>query len=638
MIWRQSLAIHRRLYRVRHSDKQNSRTSGGGRVKFLALLFVIFAILIVVRLFYLQVLRGGFYAALALGQHELYKKLFPERGSIYVIEDNGRDKSLFPLVTNRQLNLLYAVPAKIANPEETAQKLFEILGRAENIDIKQVEKDLFADISPALDPKLAEEIKSNRREKWHEDQEKAEIERLTKILSKKDDPYEPIRHRLTDEQVEKIRALKIEGLDFSEEAWRFYPEKGMGGHIFGFLGFSGDKKRGQYGLEGYYDKILSGQIGEIRSARDVWGDIIAIGRHSLKEKVDGSSLVLTIDRAIQYKACQSLYAAVDRFKAEGGSVMVMNPKTGAIIAMCGAPDYDPDQYNKIENINVYNNPAIFNAYEPGSIFKVITMAAALDAGKIEPETAYIDTGSVKFGPYTIKNFNDKIYGQRTMTEVLENSINTGAIWAMEQATAKVFTKYVKDFGFGQLTDIGLEKEAAGDIANLDKKGEIYPATASFGQGIAVTPLQMLTAYAAIANGGKLMKPYIVSQIINDKNEIQNFYPQEIRQVISSKTSTMLSAMLVSVVESGHGKTAQVPGYRVGGKTGTAQVPRKDGRGYSSDVDVSFVGFAPFADPKFVMIVVIFKPQYGKEAVVINGPVFADIAKFILQYYNVPQDK
>ncbi|MEK7167604.1 MAG: penicillin-binding protein 2, partial [Patescibacteria group bacterium] len=358
--------------------------------------------------------------------------------------------------------------------------------------------------------------------------------------------------------------------------------------------------------------------------------------HSLKEKVDGSDLILTLDRAIQFKACQAIADGVKKYEAEAGAAIVINPKTGGILAMCGAPDYDPDDYGNVEDISIYNNTGIFQAYEPGSIFKPITMAAALDLGKLEPETTYEDPGFVQYGPYKIKNFADKVYGKSTMVEVLDNSINTGAIFAMNQIGKQAFTQYVKDFGFGKSTGIELDTESPGVVSNLDLKGDIYAATASFGQGIMATPLQMVRAYSVFANAGKMVKPYIVSQIISPEGEVESFSPQEAGQIVSPKTAMVLGGMLVSVVENGHAKRAAVSGYRVAGKTGTAQVASSYG-GYSGNVNVSFVGYAPFSDPKFAMIVVFYKPKNSQEAAISSAPVFADIAKFILQYYNVPHD-
>lgn len=608
-----------------------------GRIKILAVFFVIFSVVIIVKLFHLQVIRGSHYEALAIGQHELYKKLFPERGSIYVVEKNGDRQALFPLVTNRDLHMLYAIPKDIENPRQTAEKLFELFGLPDDIDMKKVEEQLFVDITPDLDSLMASEIKQTRLEKWREEQKEKEIARLEVLLAKVDDPYEPIRHKLTDEEMENIKSWEIKGLAFKNETWRFYPEKGMGGHIFGFWGFDNDNRIGKYGLEGYFDKELTGQFGAIQGEKDGLGNLIAIGTNSLKEKVDGYSLALTIDRAIQYKACQAITQAVEYFKAESGSVIVMNPKTGAVLAMCGAPDFNPDEYNKVEDIEVYNNPAIFKPYEPGSIFKAITMSIALDMDKVEPTTTYLDTGVVQIGPYPIKNYNDMVYGRQNMTEVLEKSINTGTIFAMRQVTPRVFAQYVKDFGFGKKTNIELDKEAIGDISNLDKKGEIYAATASFGQGITVTPIQMVTAVSALANGGKLMKPYIVSQIIKSDGKVETFKPQEVKQVISPKTASTISGMLVSVIENGHSKGSKIEGYRIAGKTGTAQVASKFGRGYSDDVNTSFISYGPFSDPVYAMIVRIDKPQWGKTGEAVAVPVSTDIAKFILQYYNVPYD-
>ncbi len=623
-----------------HKLKQaKARTNDLLRLKVLAVFFILFAGVLILRLFDLQILKGGFYAALAVGQHELYQKLIPERGSIYVMESDGVNHNLYPLVDNQELDMLYAVPYKIHNPEEVAQQLFDIFGLPSHIKFEDIEEELYADISPDLEPDMAAEIKAARKQKWLEEQRELEITRITTILAKENDPYEPLYHKLTEEQSLAVEALEVDGLAFRKETWRLYPEQGIGGHLFGFWGFNEQGERvGRYGLEGYYDELLTGQYGEIHSERDAWGNIIAIGSHRLTEKQDGADLVLTIDRAIQYKACQALYAGVEKSKAQGGTIIVLNPKTGAVLAMCGAPDYDPDNYADVDEIEVYNNPATFGAYEPGSIFKPITMAAALDAGAVDPYTTYLDTGEIIIGPDRITNFEYKSYGQQTMTNVLEKSINTGVIYAMRQIGPDVFSQYLQNFGFGEPTGIEIGQESGGNIYNLmNQSSEIYAATASFGQGITVTPLQIVNAIAAVANDGKLMRPHIVSQIIHSQDEVETTQPELMRQVISPKAATMLMGMLVSVVENGHGKAAAVKGYRVGGKTGTAQVASTIGRGYSGEVITSFVGFAPFSDPRFAMIVRVDKPQWGHTGAAVAAPIFQDVAEFILQYYNVPYD-
>ncbi len=616
----------------------NKRESAEGlRIKILGYLFILLVLAVIIQLFNLQVLQGSAYAALAAGQHELYKKLFPERGSIYVLDKDGNKSSLFPLVSNQELDMLYAVPREIEDPKAAAELIFAIFGLPESIDRIAAEKELSKDLSAELDPKLRAEILKTRLDAWYEDQKNKEIEKWTTKFSNKESQYLAIKHKISDAQSEKVKASGIRGFYFKKEAWRYYSEQNMGGQILGFWGIKNDERKGIYGLEGSFDALLAGKSGLIQSEKDNRGNIIAIGNNKFQEKVDGSDLVLTIDRAIQYKVCQTLFFAVKNSKADGGVIVVMEPKTGAIIAMCSNPDYNPDKYNEVEDPNVYNNPAIYSAYEPGSIFKPLTLAYALDAGKITPETTYEDTGSVKIGPNTIRNFENKVYGRQSMTQVLENSINTGVIYAMRQITPKVFYKYIKDSGFGDVTGIELDKEMPGNINNLKSGAEIYAATGSFGQGLTATPLQMVNAIAMIANGGKLMKPYIVSQIISPEKKVTNIEPKIIRQVISSKAASMAGAMMVSVVENGHGKKAGVPGYRVAGKTGTAQVANTDGK-YDANATIgSFIGYAPFNDPKFVMLVRIDRPRTASLGELVAAPVFGDIAKFILQYYNVPYD-
>lgn len=593
----------------------------------MSVVFIVAAVILIARLFDLQILKGSFYTALAADQHELYQKLFPERGSIYVRENDGDKQTLYPLVTNRPMYVVYAAPIKIDDATATAEKIFSVLGPAEDDERSYAESQTSTTLA----------IVASSSPDFSKQQEL--IGKWIAAFLEKDRYYYPIRERIGDDRIKQLEALGLKGIGWSEKSYRFYTEKGIGGQLFGFWGYQGTERAGRYGLEGYFDGILAGEQGEIKSERDAHGNMIAFGDSELKEKVDGADLVLTLNRAIQYRACAELKKSVETHKAKGGSIIVMNPMTGEILAMCGFPDFDPDKYYQVKNANVFNNPAIFAAYEPGSIFKTITMAAALDAGAVTPETGYVDTGFVDYRDYKIRNFNDKVYGQVTMKQVLEESINTGVIFAMRQMTTKVFTEYVKKFGFGEATGIELQKEMPGNIANLNKRGEINTATATFGQGISVTPLQMITAFSALVNGGKLMKPYLVSQIIRGDEVIKYIKPQVVKQVISSKTSNLIKGMLVSVVENGHAKKAQIVGYRVGGKTGTAQVPDQRG-GYKSDDSIigSFVGFAPFNNPQIAIIVRVDEPIEGKLGETVALPVFTEVAKFALQYYNVPKDK
>ncbi|MFA6215929.1 MAG: penicillin-binding protein 2 [Patescibacteria group bacterium] len=560
------------------------------RITLLALIIFFISFVIIGRLFVLQIWDHSFYHDLAERRQEVLKNLLPLRGSIYTKEKD----QLFPLVTNRDYYLVYAEPVKIKDAKKVIDAITPILGLKE--------------------------------EEWQP---------LLAKLSKGSDPYEPIKHKVAKPEMEKIQALKIEGIGILPESYRFYPEKGIGGQLFGFVGFKGDEKIGQYGLEGYFNQPLTGKSGEIKSIKDALGSLITIGPRSIKKAENGVDLVLTIDRTVQFIACQKLKFYYDYFRAESGTVIIMKP-SGEILAMCNYPDYDAENYGEVGNIDYFNNPAIFAAYEPGSVFKMVTMAAGLDSGKVTPESTYIDTGEVKIDSFTIRNSDLKAHGQQTMIQVLENSLNTGVIFVEQLIGKETFQKYVKAFGFGQPTGITLDKEMPGDISPLDKPGRIYGMTSAFGQGITVTPLQLTAAFGAIANKGTLVKPYLVSEIIHPDGKKEEFGPQTVRQVVDPKTATLLTGMLTSVVERGYGKKAGVKGYYFAGKTGTAQVPAPGG-GYGGKTIHTFVGFGPVSNPQFVMLVKLNNPSGPRFAEDTICPLFHDIAAYLLNYYQIPPD-
>jgi cell division protein FtsI/penicillin-binding protein 2 len=582
--------------RKRKNWAKRKQSSSDGRIEVLRWGAFAFAAVIVLRLFLLMVVDHGFYQALAAGQHEIYEELFPERGTIYV--QDLKDESITELATNQQLAFVYAEPRHVDDADDTAEALGEIL-------------------------------------KYDEEQ----IEALEERLDQPEDPYEPVDRELSEQTLEKILARDLEGIYYFRETHRLYPEVSLGGHLVGFMGSDEEGNlSGRYGLEGYFEELLAGEEGYIRSERDVAGRLIAVAERAFEPAVDGADLVLTIDRTIQFEVCRLLDETIAKHQASGGSVVIVEPNTGKVLAMCGAPDYDPNVYNEVESIDVFNNPAIFLAYEPGSIFKPLTMAAAIDAGAVEASTVFEDTGSVMVDdwPKPIGNAEGKIYGEVTMTQVLEDSINTGMIFSMREMGQDVFTEYVKQFGFGKLTGIELETEAAGTISSLDIGPEIYAATATFGQGITTTPLQIAISYAALANGGVLLKPTIVEEILYPDGSVATQGRQEVRRVIQESTSRTIGAMLVSVIEHGHGKRAGVEGYYIAGKTGTAQVARTDGIGYEEDATIgSFAGFGPVEDPKFAMVVRIDRPQGVQWAESTAAPLFGEIAEFLLQYLEIP---
>jgi len=577
--------------------RRQSTSQGSDRLRYLTIGVSIMTILIIGRMFYLQIPKHPFYEALAESQHALQQEIAPERGKIYA-QNFAEPGKLIPLASNRTYWLLYAVPDDIENVSEAADQLLDVL--------------------PNLD---REEVVSK--------------------LSKPNDLYEEIATKVSEEAYKKMSEKTIKGIYFTDERIRYYPEKNIGSHMLGFVGFGGgDEKIGQYGLEGGLQDVLAGTKGYVKADRDAGGRWIVVGTREFQDAKDGLSLELTIDETIQYTACTKLNAAVQKHGADSGSVIILNPKTGAILAMCGSPDFDPNAYNQVEDIGVYTNQATSGAYEPGSIFKSITMAMAVNEEKVTPQTTYNDEGFVKINSYTIENSDKKAHGIQTMTQVLEGSLNTGAIFAMQQIGTEKFRDYVKDFGFGATTGSPIQGESTGNISNLDLPGEIYAMTGSFGQGISVTPLQMVSAYGVLANNGKLMKPYLIAKTLNpDGSTNEETQPEAIRQVIKSETATIIGAMLVNVVENGHGKKASVPGYYIAGKTGTAQVTSTNGRGYDPNNTIgSFAGFGPVSDPAFVMLVRIDHPRDVTFAESTAAPLFGDIAKFLLHYLHISPDR
>jgi len=608
----------------------------------MAIIFVL-GISLIVKLYKLQVIDYERFAVLAMRQQQASNKLDADRGRIFIKDSpdgKGGDK-LFPLATNKQFATVFAIPSSIVDPQNVANELYEIFGR------KKAEME--ADRTIAEDKEFAsssEAIKKVKRELEIKNQQEKIITQYNVLLSKKDDPYEPIAKDVDEETLNIVKQKKLEGIDYVMENGRFYPEKNIGAHILGFVGYVGNEKEGRYGLEGFFNRELAGKSGSVEADRNALGDLVVMDDKNYEKEENGSDLILTINRSIQFEACQKLTESILKHGADGGSVIVVEPKTGAIIAMCSGPDYDPNDFRDIKNVNVYNNPVIFNTFEPGSTFKAITMAAALDQGKVLPTTTYLDKGSIMIEgwPKPIKNSDADVFGGHgvtSMNTVLEKSLNTGAIFAMLQIGPQVFADYVKKFGFAEKTGIELETESVGNIGNLTAKKvrPINAATASFGQGLTVTALQMVDSYAAIANGGILMKPYLVKDIVSPDGDKITTEPKQIRRVVSERTASLLTGMMVNAVENGHADRAKVAGYYVAGKTGTAQVANDNIKGYATGKTIqTFIGYSPANDPKFVMMTKLDDPKDSKFAESSAVPLFGEIAKFILNYYQVPQER
>ena len=558
------------------------------RISMLVFFVFIIIAIIVCRLYSLQIASYESFKLLADGQHTLFKELIPERGEIFMKDKDG----LYPAAVNRATKMVYAVPKEMENYKDTAEKIADAL---------QLDK-----------------------------------EELAEKFNKPDDMYEVVKHKLSDEEINKLNEIKLKGIHLAEESYRFYPSGELAASILGFVGWKDKIFGGRYGIEAYFENELKGEEGRVTHDREASGKFISIGANDLKHAKNGDDIILTIDHTVQYETERILKGAILKNDADSGSIIVMDPQTGKILAMATAPTFNPNEYAQVEDINVYRNSSVSDAYESGSVFKPITMAAGLDSKAVNPETTYTDSGAVKEAGYTIKNSDLKSNGLQTMTQVLEKSLNTGVIFVEKTLGNKNFADYVKRFGFGEPTGLELISEGNGNINNLKNlKSNIQFFTAAFGQGISVTPIQLITAYSAIANGGLLMKPQIIDKIIYADGSENQKSPQEVRRVISQQAAAQLGQMLRSVVVIGHGKRADVPGYLVAGKTGTAQVANTDSRGYTEGINIgSFAGFAPLNNPRFAILVRMDNPRNVEWAESSAAPAFGELMKFLLDYYKV----
>lgn len=426
--------------------------------------------------------------------------------------------------------------------------------------------------------------------------------------------YEPIKKKVTLVEIDGLEELNFKGIYLGLEKGRYYPQETLASQVVGFLDA---EKNGQYGLEEYYDSTLQP-----------------------KRTNPGSDLVLTLDYSIQFKAEELLAKAYEDLNIEGGGIIVMEPATGRILALANFPSFNPNAYFNIKDFDIFQNSLTQKIFEPGSVFKPITMAAGLNEGAITPDTTFYDPGILEIGGWPIYNYEQRTYpGAITMTGVLEKSINTGAVFAQQQLGNNPFYDYIEEFGIFEPSDIDLQ-ETCSENREFKKGYAISFATAAFGQGIEMTPIQLVKAYSAIANGGKMVTPYLVEEIVSDR-ETQTVKPDEIKgSVVSPKVASQLTAMLVSVVEKGFAKAAQIDGYYVAGKTGTAQAAysalgiKKEG--YSDKTWQTFVGFAPAFEPRFLILVKLDNPE-TRTAEYSAVPIFHELAKHITDYYQIPPD-
>ena len=742
------------------------------RITLLIIASAVITLIILYRLFSLQVLQHNYYQELASKEQYGYVELTAQRGEIIIKDYHSGEE--FPLATNITLNLLFADPVLIKKPDIVAELLSPILfdleeereidrvrieEAAKKILPETTEEDKLKLLKPLTDEELKSAFKIRLAQELGEKQRREillienvstdlaqqimarpftgiEIKdgklyaypvlipnqktaaeylaplikipetKLEKILIG-ENRYVVLKKKLSPDISDKIKLLQendeeglLSGIQMREEYYRYYPEDGLGSNVIGYVNKSNS---GQYGIENTYNTQLSGTPGKFQTKKDSIGRQITVGDSILEPAVDGDNIVLTIDRAVQLKVEQILKRDTDRFQADNGQILVMDPNTGRIIAMANYPSFNPnsygDVYNKVEinlspeevsnlvsteeakkyyfvkneethekylvfeekdsnGINhyyryenfvgpeAYLNKVVSWPYEPGSVFKTLVMAAAIDDGDITPKTKFDDVGPIEvdYNIYTkkydfeIKNSHG-YFGLVDMNTVLAESLNTGMTFIAKKIGPALFYSYVEKFGILEKTGIELNEEATGQVDYFDNWTESELATHSFGQGLTSTLLQLGVAYSAIANGGLIVQPYLIDEIRHFDKSVTKTESQQLRRVISEDTAAQMTAMLIYSVENGVAKKSQLEKHFVAGKTGTSQT-YKNGKALSGKgtTMVTYAGYGPVEKPQFVIIVRFEKPRTSEWGDSTAALTFKDTAQYLMDYYNVVPDK
>jgi len=543
------------------------------RVVSLYLFFALFFAGIAARLFYWQVVVGADLSDQASNQRQSVSQTVGLRGNLLTSDGLG-------LAINKEVYRLFTNPKSANWTYEQVQALLTLLSASD-------------------------------------------AAKLTDRLSRKDLQWVALAQSVDQGVKAKIEKMGLSGVGFDLNPIRTYPEGSMSAHLTGFVGQDASgKPKGYFGLEGYYDRTLSGRSGRLVEERDALGRPIVIGNQSKLDEIDGENLTTSIDQALQYIIYQRLQAGLEKYQAAGGTVTVMDPKTGHILAIASLPNYDPSKYWEFDPV-LYRNPVVADTYEPGSTFKVFVMAAALDAKVVTPETICdMCDRPAQVAGYTIRTWDDKYHPGSNMTDVLVHSDNIGMVFVSQKLGKDKFLAYLDKFGFGHKTDIDLQEETTGVIHRSSDFKDIDLATASFGQGIGVTAIQMIRAVGAIANLGELPSPRLVPA-----KSIRN------SRIISTSAAAAITKMMVTSVDNGEAKWAKPAGFSIAGKTGTAQIPVA-GHYDKEKTIASFVGFAPASNPVFVMLVTLNEPKSSPWGSETAAPLWFDISREIYRYYKI----
>jgi cell division protein FtsI (penicillin-binding protein 3) len=551
------------------------------RILLVGILFVAAFAAIAAKAVHLQVYRSAWLSEKASSQYEKSLTIYGKRGVIY-------DRNLNEMAVSIDVTSIAAYPARVENPKATAKALARVL----DLDARRLQ---------------------------------------TKLAAKKSFVW--IKRQSTAKETSAVKDLDLPGVNFVTEYNRFYPHTTLAAQVLGFSGIDG---AGLEGIEFNYNQYLKGADTNFKVFKDALGNGFSSGPGQSTD-TGGHNLVLTIDNTIQYIAESALKKAVDEYSALSGLALVMNPQTGAVLALAHYPLFNPNSYADFEK-SIWRNRALTDTFEPGSTMKIFSAAAALEHSKISPHQIFFcENGAYRIGKNVVHDIHK--YAWLSLQQIVKYSSNIGAVKVGQEVGARKLYRTYRDFGFGQKTGIDSPGEASGSLSHYSTWSKIDIGAISFGHGISASALQLVTAVSAIANGGNLMKPHLVREIVDQNGNLVNlFKPQKVRRAISARTATIVKNILKTVItEGGTGVNAALDGYTAGGKTGTARKLDENGKYTRDKHTASFVGFAPADNAEITVLVIIDEPQGKYYGGIVAAPVFRQIAQQTLNYLNVPPD-
>lgn len=576
-----------------HEITEDQRLRSEDRAHLIILMWFLVAVILLGRAFYIQVVKHGYYTDLADRQYISTTPVNFDRGTVFF---SHYRQDLVPAAQLSTTFRLAIDPGAIKDPEALYEKL------SKHVPIDKLD--------------------------------------FLERAQKKDDPYEEVAKDIASDTITLMKKDKFTGVSFVKDNKRAYPQEDIGAKVLGFVGNDGLRMKGQYGIERYYNDVLARTTSDtsINFFAELFADIEKT-KVSNRSKQEGD-IVLTIDA----EAERALHGILAETRREWNSDLIggiiMDPNTGAIVAMDTLPSYDPNAFSQVKDASLFLNQNVSGVYEMGSIIKPITMASALDSGAVSATTTYNDTGFRDLNGYKVRNFDSKPRGPgTTMQTILDKSLNIGIVFLVEQLGTKRFQEYFKKFGLGEETGIDLPGEASGLTKNLDSNVFVDNATAGFGQGIAVSPIQTIRALAALGNGGKLVNPHVVDTIIYQDGTAKKIAQDDAVQILKPETSEQISRMLVHVVDTAlMNGTYKMDRYTIAAKTGTAQIPRPGGGYYEDRYLHSFFGYFPAYEPKYIIFLYQTYPKGAEYASATLTDPFFKLVKFLISYYEVPPDR